>query len=287
MRDDMEFDPETDGFLDPMADPDWDGAAFEDDPESDDFDETLYLDEADRGSAAKRRHSTAQARHRRDTSKVVRAAPRGPSPRQSRDQVLRRALRKTLLRRRPELERAFHRTMIRVAPDRALIARAFPSFLHAFALQAATLASKKAGSAITPAQILQVPVFSVLAPALAMTAKRYGLFPRQDLQQVAETLYTMLSFTSLSLRLGASLLGEDEGEPLLGGDDEDYASLSEDGYERGPGDDYETLAEASAFEDEASRGGPLTHSERVAMSRALRGAARQLLRLERRLGVGG
>jgi hypothetical protein len=279
MRDDMDFDDETDGFLDPMSDPEWDYETFE----TDDFDESLYLDDSDRASAAKRRHTTSLARHRRENPKVIRGAPSLHLPQRSRKRVIRRAVQQSVKNHRPELERAFNRALTRINPDRHAVARAFPAFLHALIVNASMLASKKASSAITPVQIIQVPIFSVIAPALAITAKRFGLFPRKETQQAAEELYGMLTFSSLSIRLAAKLLGEGENfnAPET---DKDYEILGGDAYDEPDGEEFEAYGDEELFrEDEATRGGPVSRGERVAMSRALRNAARQLLRLERRL----
>lgn len=285
MRDEMEFSPETDSLLDPMADPEWDAEHFADNLDGDDFDESLYLDGADRGSAAKRRTTTTRARARRDNAKVLRTS--GGKHVTIDNRTIRRIVHADLQHRRPELKRAFATAMVRFNPDRTAIVRAFPVFFNALTWYAATLVAKKARGAMTPAQIIQLPIFAAISPALAVVAKRFGGFSRQDTQQAAEAIFDMLSFGSLSIRLAAKLLGETE-EFAQDESGDDFDTLVADGLDERASEDFEIFGDQDFHAaGGASPAGRISSGERATISRALRNAARQLLRLERRLGAGG
>ena len=270
-REDMEFD--EDGF-----DADYDDGF---DTEAD---ETLYLDEADQGSAAKRRHTTRRHAVRAGTPKVRRGSARDLArEKQRRLGVLRRKLRMPVVRATAPQVRA-----IRAAAPNALVpfvvsARARNKITalltHRFVAIALSQAVKSAATASTAGQIISIPIAAVLTPAILGVARRFSDFDDDEAREVARAIFAALGgMTTITIRVAKAATSEYD-------DDEDFESFGDlDAADDWNDDDLEL--DADAFDEEPEAIDPQRlRKALIASRRALRQAAQQLLRAERRLNT--
>ena len=262
-----------------------------------DFDETLYLDEADRGSAAKRRTTTARARQRRDTARVKRGAAR--SQQRSRKSVIRKAVRSQMRRLTRPIGRHGDRALIPLIPDRGQRFNALRDILRSIGHRALEMGLRKAPNVITSRQIIRLPFQLLLTSAAVEWARRTGRISESDARDWAEVVFNAIGLADMALVLASQVLQEDDdfAEEDFGeagfddeaawdlADDEDYTVFEDD---ESIGSDEDAL-----FYDEEARAPKRagcncgSKGDRIAVSRALRNAARQLLRAERRLARQG
>ncbi|WP_417807083.1 hypothetical protein [Thioclava sp.] len=283
MRDDLEYDPEMEDFSDAQSEPDWEtDETFEDDA---DFEEALYLDEADRGSSTKRRYNTARASKRRDNDKVLRKSRR--SAHADGKRRARQAMRAKIRHLKPRLGRTADRALQRRVRDRSARTSLVRSFLQQVSLRAMDMAARKAPNAITAPQIIRFPFQLVLTSAAVEAARQSGLIDEREARNWAEVIFNAIGIADMAVRIGAGLIREADAYAISDdfSDEEDYADFAtgEDGFEDLPGGGAEDFAEDEMFDPEGELPSARRAGDRIAVSRALRNAARQLLRVERRL----
>lgn len=298
MCDHQDSDTELNDFSDPLSAPDWEESEdFEMDAyEGMNFDETLYLDEADRGSAAKRRYTTARARQRRDTPKVRRSAAR--SRQRSRKSVVRQAVRRQMRRFARPIGRHGDRALASVIPDRGQRVAALRDILRSIGHRAVEMGLKKAPNVITPRQIIRLPFQLLLTSAAVEWARRTGRISESEARDWSEAVFHAIGVVDMALILASQVVSEDDDFEDDGYDAPDFEegawdNQDDDGYavfedEDGSAPDEDALFyddEAPAVKRAGCNCGP--KGDRIAVSRALRNAARQLLRAERRLARQG
>lgn len=266
-------------------------AAFEEDDAYDDgMSEPAYNDEADFGSSSSRREKTRRLAVRKD-NRTIRASARRAMERDARRAAKKAAQRDAMRlwnRRIKPLIIGHWEPRFGTAISSALMAAMTSAYFNRFS----QLITENVASATSAGDLLKIPAKSALAAALAAPIGRKRGYTQAQAAELGKQIYQKLSvaekFIELAIKSGIS--GEDDDEYLdfLDDDDafyEDDGSFLEDDYE----DD--DLDEEAAFElDLLQASRPRRQGRRVSSRRdcakALRQAARYLLRVERRLGAG-
>ncbi|MFD2740292.1 hypothetical protein ACFSUD_11960 [Sulfitobacter aestuarii] len=259
---------------------DFDGREYDEDAD-------LYLDESDRGSAQKRRYTTRRHALRKDNPRIRRRVRRS-ADRSARRRQAALAARQAAGRQAPRIAAAANRLLQRRIADtrmRRAVARLLAS---RFVTRAAQLAASRAGSAVTARQIIRLPVLSILSAAAVEVARKTGRIDEEQARSLAQRIFDALSIADMAIQIGSGMAREEvededlwedfEGEEPFDGAAADLFFESEDDE----GDDEDFAGDLSAGGLDASGRG-----RQIAAARALRDAARQLLRAERRLSGRG
>lgn len=258
--------------------------AADDETYDDGMSDPAFDDEADFGNSASRREKTGRAALRRDNRSIVASA------RREMDRDLRRAAKKAakrlwIRRIRPLMVGHWERgygTRISNILLMAMTSAYFQRFNQLF--------SENIAGATSAGDLVKIPVKSAIAAALAVPVGRKPGYTRARAQEMSKQIYQELSVAEKAIELIIKSTGSGE-------DDDEYLDFIDDDESYWETDDHALPDEEDDYFDEdrddeldfmrasGRRRGrqPTSHRD---CAKALRQAARYLLRVERRLSAG-
>lgn len=263
----------------------------EDEAYDDGMSEPAFEEEADFGSASSRREKTRRAALRKHTPRVVAAARRAT------ERDMRRAAKKTAQRDAKRLwDRRIKPRIIRywearfgTAISTALMAAMTSAYFHRFN----ELITENIAGATSAGDMIKIPTKSAIAAALAVPIGRRRGYTHTQAADFGKKIYQDLSvaekFIELLIKFSGS--GEDDDEYLDFLDEEDVfyqyddEGFIEDGYESDDFDEHGEY-EPDLLQTSRRRRRGSRPSSRRDCAKALRQAARYLLRIERHLSAG-
>lgn len=266
-----------------------DAADGEDDTYDDGMSDPAFEGEADFGSAYSRREKTRRAALRKDNRTIVAGA------RRAMERDMRRAAKKTAQR---DAKRLWDRRIkpliighweakFGAAISSALLAAMTSAYFHRFN----QLITENIAGATSTGDLVKIPAKSALAAALAVPIGRKRGYTHAQSAELGKQIYQKLSVAEkfIELLINTGVSGEDDDEYLdFFDDDEAYyededEAFLEDVYEDDDFD-HDGLYELGARS--TSRRHRRRSPSRRDCAKALRQAARHLLRVERRLSAG-
>ncbi len=266
-----------------------DGPDDEDDTYDDGMSDPAFEDEADFGSASSRREKTRRAALRKDNRTIVAGARRAMARdmRRSMKKKARRDAKRLWDRRIQPLIIGHWEAKFGTAISAALLAAMTSAYFDRFN----QLFTENIAGATSSGDLVKIPAKSALAAALAAPIGRKRGYTHAQAVELGKQIYQKLSVGEkfIELIIKASGSGEDDDE-YLDFFDEDAAFFEDDDealFEDGFDDDFDEDGEYELdFMQSSRRRRRRPSSSRRECAKALRQAARYLLRVERRLSAG-